>query len=309
MEKNVKKAATTVKPQNKFSLQRLGRGAFPYLLIMPSTLFLLVFTLYPCVYLVRLSFFEYNLLKPEKWVGFKNYIDLFTRNVDFWIALKNTAIYTVSIVVILILFGLAFAVWLQNDSKINSFVQRAMFVPHIVGMLSVAMIFQWMFNEQGLFNAVLNFFKLPGLRWLNSSDTALICIIIVAVWKSIGYYALILLSSLKSIPTEINEAALLDDAGPVNRFFKITMPMLSPQIFFLLVTITINSFKVFESVRQMTNGGPGNSTNVLVFYIYNYAFQYSKYGFAAAAGTVLLLIMIILTILYFKAVGNKVHYQ
>lgn len=309
MEKQEKKAQRPVGLKKKISIQKVGRTAFPYLLVMPSTLFLLVFTLYPCIYLVRLSFYEYNLLKPEKWIGLKNYVDLFTRNVDFMIALKNTAIYTVAIVVILILFGLAFAVWLQNDTKINSFVQRAMFVPHIVGMLSVAMIFQWMFNENGLFNAVLNFFNLPGLKWLNSSDTALLCIIIVAVWKSIGYYALILLSSLKSIPAEVNEAALLDDAGPVNRFFKITMPMLSPQIFFLLVTITINSFKVFESVRQMTGGGPGNSTNVLVYYIYNYAFNYNKYGYAASAGTVLLAIMIVMTILYFKAVGNKVHYQ
>ena len=309
MEKTMKKARMPVEPKKKFSVQKLGRSVFPYLLVLPSTLFLLVFTLYPCIYLVRLSFYEYNLLKPEKWVGFKNYIDLFTKNVDFWIAFKNTGIYTVAIVAILILFGLTLAVWLQNDSRINSFVQRSMFVPHIVGMLSVAMIFQWMFNENGLFNAILNFFNLPGLKWLNSSSTALLCIIIVAVWKSIGYYALILLSSLKSIPAEVNEAALLDDAGPVNRFFKITMPMLSPQIFFLLVTITINSFKVFESVRQMTGGGPGNSTNVLVYYIYNYAFNYNKYGYAASAGTVLLAIMIVMTILYFKAVGNKVHYQ
>ncbi|MCI8515955.1 MAG: sugar ABC transporter permease [Hungatella sp.] len=285
------------------------RKLFPYLLILPSALFLLVFTMYPCIYLVRLSFYEYNLLKPPKWIGWKNYVDLFTRNVDFVVALKNTAIYTAAIVTILILFGLILAVCLQRESRINSFVQRAMFIPHIVGMLSVAMIFQWMFNEKGLFNAVLAIFRLPGLKWLNSSDTALICIIIVAVWKSIGYYALILLSSLKAIPAEINEAALLDDAGPVNRFFHIFMPMLSPQIFFLLVTITINSFKVFESVRQMTKGGPGNSTNVLVYYIYNYAFNYNKYGYAAAAGVVLLLIMIVMTILYFKAMGKRVHYQ
>ena len=307
MEKKAAKIKTPAK--TGIAVQRLGRKVFPYLLILPSTLFLLVFTLYPCIYLVRLSFFEYNLLKPPKWVGLKNYIDLFTRNVDFAISLRNTAIYTAALVTILILFGLALAVCLQGDSKINSFVQRSMFIPHIVGMLSVSMIFQWMFNEKGLFNAVLGFFQMPGLKWLNSSDTALLCIIIVAVWKSIGYYALILLSSLKSIPTEINEAAQLDDAGPINRFFMISMPMLSPQIFFLLVTITINSFKVFESVRQMTNGGPGNSTNVLVFYIYNYAFNYNTYGFAAAAGTILLLLMIVMTVLYFKALGNKVHYQ
>ena len=309
MKENKKRTCCLKGLRKKQTWQKIGRKAFPYLLVMPSTLFKLVFTVYPCIYLVRLSFYEFNLVKPEKWVGLTNYIHMFTKNIDFWYALKNTAVYTISIVFVLIFFGLVFAVWLQNDSRVNSFVQRAMFVPHIVGLLSVSMIFQWMLDDEGLFNTVLNFFNLPGLRWLNSKSTAMFCIVLVAAWKGVGYYALILLSSLKSIPAEVNEAALLDDAGAVNRFFKITMPMLSPQIFFLLVTITMSSFKVFESVRQMTGGGPGNATNVLVYYIYKYAFSFNKYGYAAAAGTVLMVIMLVMTVFYFKALGNKVHYQ
>ena len=118
-----------------------------------------------------------------------------------------------------------------------------------------------------------------------------------------------MLSSLKAIPSEINEAAALDDAGKIQKFLRITMPMLSPQIFFLLVTITIGSFKVFESVRILTGGGPGNSTDVLVYYIYRYSMQNLKFGYASAAGTFLFVVVGILTVVYFRLPGKRVHYQ
>jgi sn-glycerol 3-phosphate transport system permease protein len=271
--------------------------------------FLAVFTVYPVVNMVYLSFFDYNLLTPKKFIGLQNYKRLFTINVDFWNALENTAIYTLAVVILLILFALLFALWLQKSTFLNSIAQRIMFLPHICAMLSVTLVFQWMMDEKGLLNMVLEFFRLPALRWLNSSATALLSVIIVTVWKGIGYYVLILMSSLKAIPAEINEAAELDDAGPFAKFFKITLPMLSPQVFFLLVTITISSFKVFESVRILTGGGPGDSTDVLVYYIYRYAMSNLKFGYASAAGTVLLAIVLVLTILYFKAADKRVHYQ
>ena len=171
----------------------------------------------------------------------------------------------------------------------------------------MALIFQWLLDDEGLFNFVLSWFKLPGLRWFNSSDTALISVIIVNLWKGIGYYALILLSAVKSIPTELLEAADLDDAGKLRTFFKISLPMLSPQIFFLLITITINSVKVFDSVRILTNGMC--DTNVLVFLIYTLNKTSGQAGLAAAAGTVLLILLMILTVIYFRVLGKRVHYQ
>ena len=209
----------------------------------------------------------------------------------------------------MISLALIFALWLQRSTWVNAIVQRFMFLPHICAMLTVAMVFQWLMDDRGLFNAVLSVFNLPALRWLNSSHTALLSILIVAIWKGVGYYALILLSSVKSIPPELLEAADLDDAGKLRTFFKITLPMLSPQLFFLLITITINSFKVFDAVRIMTGGGPGNSSDVLVFYIYRQAFNYSKYGLSAAAGTILLLILLVMTVIYFRILGKRVHYQ
>ncbi|MCI8887077.1 MAG: sugar ABC transporter permease [Hungatella sp.] len=281
----------------------------PYVMVGPCMIFLAVFTVYPVLNMIYLSFFDYNLLTEKKYIGLKNYERLFFVNVDFWNAVKNTAIYTLSVVILLIFFALVFALWLQKSTVLNSIAQRIIFLPHICAMLSVAMVFQWMMDEKGLLNMVLEFFRLPALRWLNSSATALLSVIVVNVWKNIGYYALILMSSLKAIPAEINEAAELDDAKPLSKFFKITLPMLSPQVFFLLVTITISSFKVFESVRVLTGGGPGDSTQVLVYYIYRYAMTNLKFGYASAAGTFLLAVVLILTVVYFRLPGKRVHYQ
>ncbi len=288
---------------------RMLLGSIPYVMVAPAMVFLLIFTFYPMLNMVYLSFFEYDLLTPKKFVGFQNYYRLFFENIDFWPVLWNTVVYSLAVVFFLILFAIIFACWFQNSTRMNALAQRVMFFPHLCATLSVAMVFQWLMSEEGLFNVVLNFFNLPGLRWLNDSSTAMISVVIVSVWKGIGYYALILLSSLKAIPAEINEAAALDDAGPVTKFFKITIPMLSPQLFFLLITITISSFKVFDSVKVLTNGGPGQSTEVLVYYIYKQAFTNAKMGYACAAGTVLILLLLVLTILYFRAFSRKVHYQ
>ncbi|NLV85335.1 MAG: sugar ABC transporter permease, partial [Spirochaetales bacterium] len=189
-------------------------------------------------------------------------------------------------------------------------IERVMFLPHLCAGIAVALIFQWLFDEEGSVNAILSLLSLPTFRWLNSSSTAMICVVIVSIWKSMGYYALIIMSSLKSIPSEINEAADLDDAGSIRRFFRITLPMLSPQLFFLFITITIGSFKVFESVRILTGGGPGDSTDVLVFWIYRKAFSGTvNVGLASAAGVILMIILAIFTVFYYLSMGKKVHYQ
>lgn len=288
---------------------RLGRIAAPYIMVAPCMIFLAAFTIYPTINMIYLSFFEYDLVTEKKFIGFDNYYRLFFINTDFWHAAKNTLTYTIAVVILMITFALLFALWFQKSTFLNTIAQRIMFLPHVCAALSVSMIFQWLMDEEGLFNAVLNIFNLPGLRWLNGSETALISIIIVNVWKGIGYYALIMLSALKAIPAEINEAAELDDARPLQKFFRITLPMLSPQVFFLLVTITIGSFKVFESVRLLTGGGPGNSSDVLVLYIYRYAMQNLQFGYASAAGTFLFVCVMLLTVVYFKALDRRVHYQ
>lgn len=298
-------------PANALSSPRrkkiyIGRIALPYVMILPTLILLGVFTFYPAIDMVINSFYDVNVFKGNTFVGFQNYVRLF-KHPDFWPAVRNTLIYTVVSVFFMIFLGLVFALWLQRSTFINGIVQRFMFLPHICAFLSVALIFQWLMDDEGLFNFVLSWFRLPGLRWFNSSDTALISVMIVNLWKGIGYYALILLSAVKSIPTELLEAADLDDAGKLRTFFKISLPMLSPQIFFLLITITINSVKVFDSVRILTNGMC--DTNVLVFLIYMLNKTSGQGGMAAAAGTVLLILLMILTVIYFRVLGKRVHYQ
>lgn len=284
-----------------------------WLMIAPATIFLLLFTIYPMFNIIHLSLFKGNAMKPYKeFVGLNNYHQLFFVKTDFLAALKNTAYYTVMALVLTIVLAVVFGVWMQRDRKINRIAQTVFFTPHLVASISCAFIWTWLYNKNdyGLFNTVLSWFGVAPLSWLNDSALAMNCVIVMNVWKSIGYYALIILAALKSIPTEIYEAAKLDNASPMKIFFKITLPMLSPQLFFLLITITTGSFKVFDSMRIMTNGGPGDSTRVLCMYIYDYAFQRNNsLGIGAAAGVILLLILILITLLDFKGLERKVHYQ
>ncbi|BFK86934.1 sugar ABC transporter permease [Pseudoflavonifractor gallinarum] len=288
-----------------------GTGLVPYLLVGPAMLLLLIFVFYPLVNLVYLSFFDYNLIREKTFVGLKNYEVLFFVKTDFLDALRNTAVYTLSVLFFSLLLAVLFALWLEPDSRINRFLQKSMFTPYLISMVSCAYIWSWMYDaDSGILNAMLALFGLPLSRWLNDSDLALFCVAAVAVWKSLGYYLIIVLASIRSIPAEILEAAALDNTPPVRKFFRITLPMISPQLFFLLITITISSFKVFDVVRVMTDGGPGNATDVLVTYIYRYAFQMNaRVGYASAAGTVLLVILMILTYFYFRVLSKRVHYQ
>ena len=284
-----------------------------YLMILPAIVFLLIFTIYPMGNIIRLSFFKGNALNPTKqFVGLENYRQIFFVKTDFLVALKNTAYYTLVVIVLLITFSLLFALWFKADRKINNISQVLLFTPYLIASISCAFIWSWLYNknEYGLFNTVLGWFNLGPENWLNDSKLAMNCIVVMNVWKNIGYYTLILLASLKSIPAEIDEAAKLDKTGPFRKFFKITLPLMSPQLFFILITITTGSFKVFDSVRVMTNGGPGDSTRVISMYIYDYAFQRNNtLGIASAAGVVLMGILIVVTIIYFKLLEKRVHYR
>ena len=290
---------------------RLREKCIPYLFVIPAMLFLVVFTLYPLIYMIYLSFTDWTLVsKTKNFVGFDNFEYIWQR-ADFLNALGNTFFYTFWTVLTLMIASILFAVWLHKDTRLNSFTRTAMFTPHVIALLSVSMVWSWLMNEDtGLLNMLLQSVGLPTSRWLNSSDTAMGSIVLVSWWQSVGYYTLIIFAALQGIPSEIYEAADLDSADPINRFFRITLPLISPQVFLCLITMTIGSFKVFETIKVMTAGGPGKSTQVLVYYIYITAFSMQfKIGIASAAGTVLLIIVGLLTILYFAFLSKKVFYQ
>ncbi|MDU5947197.1 MAG: sugar ABC transporter permease, partial [Paenibacillus macerans] len=271
----------------------------PYVLIAPAMAGIGLFVIYPVAYLVYLSFFKYNLMNKarSKFIGLDNFEQILTRG-DFYKALGNTAVYTLGVVVLTMALSLLIAVWLNRKTRINALVQAGIFTPHIVSIVSIALVWLWLMDpDQGLLNFVLRTFGLPPSEWLQSSGTALFSVIIVSVWQSVGYYALIIVAALQSVPPSIYEAAALDNASRFKVFWKITLPMISPQLFFILIIMTIGSFKVFDTVKIMTGGGPNDATNTLVYYIYG--FRTTNIGYSAATGTVLMAIIGVLTFIYF----------
>jgi len=288
----------------------LWKKALPYLLIAPSLAVFLVFEIYPIFYSLYLSFTKWNLLSPVKtFVGLENYALLFTSE-EFLKALWHTVVFTLGRVVGSMAIALGLALLLNTQKRWVSWVQASIFSPHIVSMVSISMLWLWLMDPtHGLLNYLLGLVGLPPSRWLADTETALMSVILVAVWKAIGYDMVIFLSGLQAIPEELYEAAKIDGANPWHRFWHITFPLLSPTTFFLSVTSVIASFQVFDSVNVMTGGGPADSTTVLVYYIYQYGFRFFKIGQATAASTVLFIIILILTLLQFKFMEKRVHYD
>ena len=283
-----------------------------YILMAPATILLFAFTVYPLCYLVYRSLFGGNLITAHPdFVGFKNYQTLMQSS-DFHKVLVNTLVYTLISVGFTVVLAVILAAWLNSkkNKRLNGVTQTLMFTPHIISMVSVATLFLWMMDSKnGLFNTVLSMLGLPEGTWISDPKTALWSVALVSIWKSLGYYVLLIMAAIQNIPTSVYEAAEMDDTPKIRTFFKITLPMISPTILFVTVVATIASFKVFDSVSIMTGGGPINATNTLVYYIYDYAYRYGKPGQACAAGVVLLIFVCLITIIQFQVSKRRVHYQ
>ena len=279
---------------------------------MPAIVLLVAFTLYPLGYLFYRSLFGGSIItKNPKFVGFENYKAL-AESADFHQVLMNTAIYTVITVGLTMVLAIIIAVWLngKRNTKLNGIAQTFIFTPHIISMVSVSTLFLWLMDSKnGFLNAIIVALGFEPYTFLASPDTALLSVSLVSVWKGLGYYVLLILAALQNIPTSVYEAAEMDDTPPLRTFFKITLPMISPTILFTSVVAVIASFKVFDSVSIMTGGGPVNSTNTLVYYIYDFAYSYGKPGQACAAGVVLLIFVCIVTYVQFLVGKKRVHYQ
>ena len=258
----------------------IGRKLVPYLMILPAMLIFMVFVIYPVIHMVYVSFFNWNMIADMKYVGLKNYVRMF-KSKDFWLVLGNTFRFMVMMVPATIILSLGIAVYLKKNTRVN----------------------------RGLFNFVLGLFSIAPVNWLGSAKTAMLSLVIVNVWKSLGYYVLIFVAALQGIPSYLYEAAAMDKAKPVSVFFKITLPMLSPTLFFLTLTGVIGSFKTFECVSLMTVGGPADSTNTLVYELYQQGFVFYKTGYASAMGVILMAIVGVMTLVYFALLQKKVHYQ
>jgi len=283
-----------------------------FMMALPAIVLLIAFTVYPLGYLFYRSFLGGSIIaKNPKFVGMENYKAL-VESTDFHEVLANTAIYTLITVVLTMVLSVVIAVWLngKKNKKLNEITQTFIFTPHIISMVSVSTLFLWLMDSKnGFFNAVITALGFEPFTFLSSPDTALFSIAIVSVWKGLGYYVLLIMAALQNIPTSVYEAAEMDDTPALRTFFKITLPMISPTILFTSVVAVIASFKVFDSVNIMTGGGPLNSTNTLVYYIYDYAYSYGKPGQACAAGMVLLIFVVVVTYVQFLVGKKRVHYQ
>ena len=290
--------------------RKLFTMAKPYLFVAPALIILAVFWVYPIFNMGYLSLFKWDLISPKmQFVGLQNFQNLFA-DPQFWQTFANTIIYTVFVVGLGVSLGLLVAVYLKAHTKTNGFIQAVVFSPYVVSLASVALLWMWIMNKDyGLLNSVLGAVGIPAVDWLGNPQVALASLILISVWKSVGYDALILVSAIQGIPGHLYEAARLDRASAWTTFRKITLPMISPTMFFLVIVDVIASLKVFETIQIMTAGGPQNATNTLVFSLYQYGFQFNKVGYAAAIGMVLLVLIGIFAIVYFKLLSNRVHYR
>ncbi|WP_445487682.1 carbohydrate ABC transporter permease [Niallia sp. 03133] len=282
----------------------------PYAMILPAMLVFGLFFLYPIGYMIYLSVHDWNFVSPVKnFVGLENFSGLMSEP-KFMEVMQNTFTYTVLTVSLTIVISLCLAVWLNKQGAVYGFVQGAIFSPHIISLVSISMLWMWLMDtDYGLLNWFLNLLGISNVPWLTDPSTSLLSLVIVAVWKGIGFNTLIFIAGLQSIPQDMYEAAALDEASKLRTFIKLTLPMLSPTLFFLTIISIINSFQVFETISIMTQGGPINSTNTFVYFIYEYGFRFFKIGFASAAGVLLLIIISLLTVLYFKVLASRVHYR
>jgi len=280
------------------------------LFVLPAFALFAVFIFIPLIYGFYLSFTDYGGfdLKPN-FVGWDNYKDLLQDDY-FLISLKNNIVYTCLFVPLTVALALLSAIALNAILHLRRYLRMAFYFPQITSMVSIAIVWGLMLNPiRGPVNQVLKAIGIANPpEWLMSSRWALIAIVLVAVWKSFGYYMIILLAGIQGIPEYLYESAKLDGAGRFKRFLYITLPSLSPTLFMVVILTIINSFQVFDLVSVMTDGGPGRSTNVLVFRIYQEAFINYKMGYAAAMSAVLFLIIMIISIIQFRLEKKWVTY-
>jgi ABC-type sugar transport system permease subunit len=276
-----------------------------YLLIAPFYFLFIYFILIPIIQVIVYSFTDFNLFSGMEYAGLRNYQKILTDE-TFHLSVKNTLINTVFTIVPSMVLGLLVAV-LLNVKLVNTKIARTfVFMPYAVSMVAVSMIWMLIYDPTyGVLNQLLKLIGLAPKQWLMDPAWALPSIIIMSVWKSIGYNMIIFLAALQGIPKDYYEAAEVDGANRRRQFLSITLPLLAPATFFLFVTGIIHSFNVFEQVNVMTGGGPINSTTTIVHQIYLRAFQEFKMGYASAQAITLLLGVLVITLINMKLGGSK----
>ena len=276
-----------------------------WIFLSPAVILLGIFVLWPIAYLFYLSFSAGNFtISGTRWVGLRNYLRLLL-SPDFWQVIGNTVYFTLATVIPSLVIPLGLAVWLNGAIKLRGVLRTAYFIPSITSLVAVGLGFRWLFQTEGPINALLSTVNIEPIPWLGSTTWAMWVLILLSIWKQLGFNLVVFLAGLQTIPASRYEAAELDGANPWQQFWHITLPGLRPTLVFATVTTAIFTLRSFEQVYVITGGGPLNSTNLLVYYIYDQAFAQFDFGYAAAAATVLLGVTLVLVYLQLRTWGEE----
>ncbi len=280
------------------------------LYLSPSLAIFALFVFYPLVKTIRLSLFQTDPLGVEKfWVGFQQYVDIF-RIGYFGDNLVITALFALYTVVPAITLSLCLAVMANWRLSGIMFFRTIFASPIVIAVASASMIFMMLYSPMsGVFNYFLSLFHAGPVSWLVDPNWALVAVSIVAIWRSLGFNTIVLLSGLQAIPEELYESSRIDGAGPWRMFWSISLPLLSPSLSFLTIVSVINALQAFGEINILTQGGPAGTTNVIVYSIYREAFFNFNFSFATAQAVVLFLLILVLTILQFRFFERRVFYQ
>lgn len=301
-----KKKSLSVSYSHQVKMKKTGTV---FLFVLPALIPLIVFWIYPILRSVWISFTNWDFMTPEyNFVFLKNYISLF-HDSRFYLALWNTLVFTAGTLLPTIVGGLGLALLLQKNFRGSGFFKFVLFSPWITPTVAISIVWTWIFQPDGGFaNQILSLFGLPALKWISSSQTAMLSVIIVTVWKSLGYAMIFYLSALEKVPVELYEASSLDGANAFQKFRYMTLPSISPTTFFLMIITMVNSLQAYDQIQILTQGGPSGSTRTLLYMYYQLGFQEFNMGQATAVAVIMILITAVLSCIQFVASEKWVHY-
>ena len=287
----------------------LRRTLVGWMFIGPVIFGVIAFQLVPVLVSLYASLTDWTGLTPPVFAGLGNYAELLTKDPLFWLTIRNTVVFTAGSLVLSIAFGLVLALLCNQKVPGIGFFKAAFFAPVVTNAVAIGFVWFWLYQpENGLINGSLGQVGIQGPAWLSSNNWAMVAVIIVAVWQGVGYPMIILLAGLQAIPESLHEAATVDGASAWSRFWRITLPLLTPSLFFLTIMQFITSFQVFGIIYVMTHGGPANATNVYIYQIYQSAFAFGRLGYAAAMGWILFLIVGLVTYAQWRLEKRWVFY-
>ncbi|MEK6647019.1 MAG: sugar ABC transporter permease [Candidatus Firestonebacteria bacterium] len=292
-------------------MRSIKEETLAYIFILPALSIIFIFHIVPALYALRISLYSWDMISSVKeFVGLKNYI-LLLYDKEFWKSLFNTVYFTLGVVPLSILISLVIALFLNTKIRGLSFYRSVYFLPVVTSMNAVAMVWLWIYNpDYGILNYLLGKIGISSQKWLLSPYLAMPAVILMSIWKSLGYNIVIYLVGLQNIPEEYYSAAQVDGGGRFAMLKHITVPLLMPTTFFIITVSFISAFHTFTQIYMLTpDGGPLKSTSLIVYYLYQNAFVFFKMGYASAMAFVLFIIMFLFTLLQHKFLEKRIHYE